>query len=247
MSHIHKLHNLECGIALSLALTTSAQTAENTPVAPNATAKQQFDSKPITTESKPVWAPTQQPSNIGKENGTEAQPELPVSAATTSLDSQMLAQQKRELWESRRAELNTRYQELRQQAAADGVELSQQTPWEDTKESDNLERMQTVINNMTPEERDVCTTVHRLSMGLMQSSVMPPPQSPPPPLEPNRYGYSEYGRVPNYGYNAYPYSNAPVNPYPNTQGGYGYPASGYGYGRGAGYRTPDYWQGGGGW
>ncbi|KOR30154.1 hypothetical protein TI03_00175, partial [Achromatium sp. WMS1] len=34
----------------------------------------------------------------------------------------------------------------------------------------NLEQMQAIIDGMTPEERDVCTTVHRLSMGLTQHS-----------------------------------------------------------------------------
>jgi len=84
----------------------------------------------------------------------------------------------------------------------------------------DLERMQAIINGMTQEERDACTTVHRLSMGLMQYSR--PYQHPP----------IYYNIPPHYGY----------VPRPGFSG-YGYPRSTNGYNPYAGYRSYPYGSG----
>jgi hypothetical protein len=95
----------------------------------------------------------------------------------------------------------------------------------------DLERMQAVINGMTPEERDVCTTVHRLSMGLMQHSAPPAP----PPMPEYYPAPRNYGIAPGQGAAGYDYPNGPA--------GYGPPPRHYnqrGYDRGMRHRP---WQG----
>jgi hypothetical protein len=95
-----------------------------------------------------------------------------------------------------------------------------------------LERMQAIIDGMTPEERDACTTVHRLSMGLMQRSTpyMQPPMPPVYHNAPHGYGTHRQGA----GYDYYPNGPTGYGPYPrhNPQG----------YDRGIKYQAPD-WRG----
>lgn len=107
----------------------------------------------------------------------------------------------------------------------------------------DLERMQAVIDGMTPEERDVCTTVHRLSMGLMQH--LPPPAQPPMPeyySPPSGYGRNP-GRMPGIAPGqgtSYDYSNGPAEYGPHP----GYNSPGYSprsYDRGMKYQAPN-WQ-----
>jgi hypothetical protein len=101
-------------------------------------------------------------------------------------------------------------------------------------------KLQAVIDGMTPEEREACTTVHRLSMSM---PVQPSMRSLPPPPE-RGYG-ADYRSAPGYGA-APPYGGYGAGPgYSNGPGyGYGYgPGYGY-YGRGMG-NAPDWpsWQG----
>lgn len=212
----NSLKNAKYSLAFSLTIAASSYAAENVTTSDSVTPP--VNSPPKNDEIK--WAPLE----INK----------PEQIDTSQIDTH----QKRELWEARLSELNTYYQKLRQQAQADGIEFSNIPPWDEENKNldrsssamqNNLERMQAVINGMTPEERDVCTTVHRLSVGLMQSSSIPPPQ---PIAEPN------YGGGPRYGY-GYPdeYRRIP-NGYGNYGGGYGRP-----------YAYPNYvpdWQGGAG-
>jgi len=179
----------------------------------------------------------------------------------------MRAMTPEERWKARRAELSARYQELRRRADESGMELPETAPWEagmsgpigteehpwgqeqmspngpPTSEGHpDWEKLQAVINGMTPEEREACTTVHRLSMGTPMPPVLPPPERG---YDPNYGPAPGYGMAPGYGsggYGAGPgYSGGP---------GYGYGpgygnAPGYGYyGRGMG-NAPDWqsWQG----
>jgi hypothetical protein len=224
----HTLKNVKCGLVTSFTLTLPLYAADNTinsmPAKAQSPAKSQTSST-ITSNASELnktgikWAPLE-----------TAATELP-NQPTNFQPDEMTLQRKRELLTARISELNSRYQQLRQDAQADGIDLADTPPWTNANFSTNLERMQAIINAMTPEERDVCTTVHRLSMGLMQSSA--PPLAPPPP-----YGYASY--PPGYGRAPTGYSNYGYVPEPNY---YGYPNYSYGnYNRG-GYRVPESWQG----
>lgn len=96
-----------------------------------------------------------------------------------------------------------------------------------------LERMQAIIDGMTPEERDACTTVHRLSMGLMQHSrpYMQPPMPPVYHNAPRGYGTHRQGA----GYDYYPNGPTGYSPYSSRHNSQGYE-------RGIKYQAPD-WRG----
>ncbi|KOR30567.1 hypothetical protein TI04_05145 [Achromatium sp. WMS2] len=262
-------------LALAWIITVPNSGLAEPPVAPQANTGAVVTTPPpaVTTDNKSA-------TTVADPNAPNVQPPEP---AVTDHDHAQYAQrmaanaerreqaqaQARAHWEARLADLNTRYQELRRRAAANGVQLSDSPPWNAAPEANpgpvfsyplsgdnnappvapeypnnghdpmtqpppsglppqvNLEHMQEVINGMSPEEREVCTTVHRLSMGFMQHQMPPPP---PPPA------YDQGGNAP-YPQNAAPdYGQGNPGPYynnfgrmqdpryaPNNYGQYNYP------------------------
>lgn len=102
------------------------------------------------------------------------------------------------------------YQEMRARAAERGMELPETPPWKqpmpempEPPAMPDMEKLQAVIDGMSPEEREACMIMHRMHMGAMQAPRRPmmPPQGGYGP----GYGYGPgmgYGR--GYGYGPRP-------------------------------------------
>ncbi len=105
--------------------------------------------------------------------------------------------------EEREAFQDKHYQEMRARAAEKGMELPETPPWKQSRrdmpepppmpEMPDMEKIQAVIDGMSPEEREACMTMHRMHMRSMQSQ--------PRPMPPAQGGYGRgYGYGPGMGY-----------------------------------------------